>query len=114
MHTYILFLFCCLYSYRALAVQSDRGKTIGEDGDNVNSKQITADWVIGLGEEASHIQVVPPITKDIPSNIVVLGRRTLYVLQDTGVLTFSRKLDFCATSLRAFRPSKNRSNTMHI
>ena len=85
-------------------MKSDRGQI--EDGGNVNSKRIVATWVVGLGEEASHIQIVPPITKDIPSGIIVLGRRTLYMLQDTGVLTFSRKLDFCATSLRAFRPSR--------
>ena len=83
-------------------MKSDRG----DDGGNVNSKRIVATWVVGLGEEASHIQIVPPITKDIPSGIIILGRRTLYMLQDTGVLTFSRKLDFCATSLRAFRPSR--------
>ena len=85
-------------------MKSDRGQV--EDGGNVNSKRIVATWVVGLGEEASHIQIVPPVNKDIPSGIIVLGRRTLYMLQDTGVLTFSRKLDFSATSLRAFRPSK--------
>ena len=85
-------------------MKSERGQV--EAGGDVNSKQIVATWVVGLGEEASHIQIVPPITKDVPSGIIVLGRRTLYMLQDTGVLTFSRKLDFCATSLRAFRPSK--------
>ena len=101
-------LFHC--SYRTLAVKSDKGKA--EDEDNVNSKRVVADWNVGLGEEASHIQVVPPITKDAPSSIIVLGRRTLYILQDMGVLTFSRKLDFCATSLRAFRPS-NITNTFY-
>ena len=98
------------FSYRALAVKSDQGKA--EDEANVNSKRVVADWNVGLGEEASHIQVVPPITKDAPSSIIVLGRRTLYILQDMGVLTFSRKLDFCATSLRAFRPS-NITNTFY-
>ena len=92
------------HSYRSLAVKSERGQV--EAGGDVNSKRIVATWVVGLGEEASHIQIVPPITKDVPSAIIVLGRRTLYMLQDTGVLTFSRKLDFCATALRAFRPSK--------
>ena len=92
------------FSYRTLAVKSDRGQT--EDQNNVNSRRVVATWNVGLGEEASHIQIVPPVTKDVPSGIIVLGRRTLYMLQDTGVLTFSRKLDFCATSLRAFRPSK--------
>ena len=92
------------FSYRSLAVKSERDQV--DAGGDVNSKRIVATWVVGLGEEASHIQVVPPITKDVPSGIIVLGRRTLYMLQDTGVLTFSRKLDFCATALRAFRPSK--------
>ena len=87
-----------------MAVKSDRGQT--DDQNNVNSRRVVATWNVGLGEEASHIQIVPPVTKDVPSGIIVLGRRTLYMLQDTGVLTFSRKLDFCATSLRAFRPSK--------
>lgn len=100
------------HSYRSLAVKSERGQV--EAGGDVNSKRIVATWVVGLGEEASHIQIVPPITKDVPSAIIVLGRRTLYMLQDTGVLTFSRKLDFCATALRAFRPSKLECLTIFI
>ena len=95
---------CHHFSYRSLAVKSDRGQV--EDEGNENSKRIVASWVVGIGEEASHIQIVPPVSKEMPSGIIVLGRRTVYMLQDTGILTFSRKLDFCATSLRAFRPSK--------
>jgi len=49
-------------------------------------KRVTADWVLGLGEAATHLEIleVEGVSKDVPFKIVVLGTRTLFVLLDTG------------------------------
>lgn len=97
------------HRYSLLALRSD-GKDPRQLGDSMpNTKKVEADWNVGIGEEGVWLQVVPPPSKDMPSNIVVLGRKSFYVLQDTGVLIYSRKLEFHGTAMRSFRPRMYKS-----
>ena len=96
------------YSYSQLAIKSEMSNHGGDE--LPNTKRVTPDWSVGIGEEASHVQVVPSDAKDTQSAIVVLGRKALYIVYDTGMLKFSRKLDFVPTTIKAYRPRKSHTN----
>lgn len=76
--------------YQSLATSTD------EKVEDTNSpgKRLAADWVLGLGEQAFHLEVIQGNGDDISSKIVVLGTKNLLILHHTGVLIFCKKLDF--------------------
>lgn len=103
-----------VYSYRGLATaEASKGSKVmtassGQEVDVDSTKRvIEPDWTVGLDEEATELCHVPSAGKDVPGSVVVLCRRSLHILQDVGVLQFSRKVDFSAYSLLAYRNCKS-------
>ena len=91
------------YSYSQLAVKSGG---VSADQAAASGQRVTPDWTVGIGEEATHLQVVSA-RDNTQSKIVVLARRSVHVIWDTGVLAFSRKLEFVPAAIRSFKPRKS-------
>jgi hypothetical protein len=92
--------------YQNLATATEE-KAKDKDDNIVSGKKIVADWVLVLGETASQIHVLQnDQSKDAPCKIVVLGSRTLFVLHHSGVLSYSKKLDFASVTMLPYPSSK--------
>ena len=76
--------------------------------ENVSSgKRLVADWVLGLGEPATQLEVLQSSTEDPESSkIVVLGIRNIFILHHTGVLIFCKKLDFPPVAMLSYPSGK--------
>ena len=63
---------------------------------------------LGLGEHAFEIKVIQSGTsRDAPCKIVVLGVKSIFVLHHSGVLAYSKKLDFNPVTMLTY-PSCNK------
>lgn len=90
---------------------ASENKSKETDDKIVSGKKIVADWVLGLGEHATQIQVIQSgISKDAHCKIVVLGVRNLFVLYHSGVLAYSKKLDFAPVAMMTYPSSKKLFN----
>ena len=59
------------------------------------------------GEHAFEIQVIPSSSsKDTPCKIVVLGVKSIFVLHHSGVLAYSKKLDFNPVTMLTYTSRK--------
>ena len=59
------------------------------------------------GEHAFEIQVIPSSSsKDSPCKIVVLGVKSIFVLHHSGVLAYSKKLDFNPVTMLTYTSRK--------
>ena len=61
---------------------------------------------LGLGEHAFEIKVIQSGTsRDAPCKILVLGVKSIFVLHHSGVLAYSKKLDFNPVTMLTY-PSR--------
>ena len=98
--------FICYYRYQTLATTTDQDQN---EKENVSSgKRLVADWVLGLGEPATQLEVLQGSTEDpeVSSKIVVLGARNVFILHHTGVLIFCKKLDFPPVAMLSYPSGK--------
>ena len=98
--------FICYYRYQTLATTTDQDQN---EKENVSSgKRLVADWVLGLGEPATQLEVLQGSTEDpeVSSKIIVLGARNVFILHHTGVLIFCKKLDFPPVAMLSYPSGK--------
>ena len=62
---------------------------------------LQANWAVNLGEHAIDIKVVS--APGGPTQLLVLGERSVFCFKDSGVLRFMKKLDFNPTCIQAYR-----------
>ena len=68
-----------------------------------SGKRLVADWVLGLGEPATQLEVIHGKAEEEAScKIVVLGSRNVFILHHTGVLIFSKKMDFLPITILSY------------
>lgn len=86
------------YKYQSLATTTDE-----KSNEITTGKRLVADWVLGIGESATHLDVIAANTEDdVSSKIVVLGTRNLFILHHSGVLIFCKKLDFPPVAILSY------------
>ena len=90
-----------LYRYQTLATTTDEK---ANDENVASGKRLVADWVLGLGEPASQIEVIVSSndSDDVSCKIVVLGLRNVFVLHHTGVLVALKPLDFTPVTMLTY------------
>ena len=102
----MVILFVIIHRYQTLATTTDQDQN---EKENVSSgKRLVADWVLGLGEPATQLEVLQGSTEDpeVSSKIVVLGTRNVFILHHTGVLIFCKKLDFPPVAMLSYPSGK--------
>ena len=105
--------------YQTLATATDDKKSDGKSDNIVSGKKLNADWVLGLGEPATQIEVVMSTIDSIDSKaesckIVVLGVKNIFVLHHTGVLVFLKKLDFPPVCMMSYPSAMSLNNLMKL
>ena len=108
-----------LFRYQTLATATDDKKSDGKSDNIVSGKKLNADWVLGLGEPATQIEVVmSTIDSTDPKaescKIVVLGVKNIFVLHHTGVLVFLKKLDFPPVCMMSYPSAMSLNNLMKL
>ena len=101
-----MIIFFYNFRYQTLATTVDDKES--ERNDQISTgKRLVADWVLGLGEPACQLDVIQGKSEEeISSKIIVLGIRTIFVLHHTGVLIFSKKLDFSPVTMLSYPSGK--------
>ena len=102
-----------------MATATDDKKSDGKSDNIVSGKKLNADWVLGLGEPATQIEVVMSTIDSIDSKaesckIVVLGVKNIFVLHHTGVLVFLKKLDFPPVCMMSYPSAMSLNNLMKL
>ena len=102
-----------------MATATDDKKSDGKSDNIVSGKKLNADWVLGLGEPATQIEVVMSTIdstgpKAESCKIVVLGVKNIFVLHHTGVLVFLKKLDFPPVCMMSYPSAMSLNNLMKL
>ena len=102
-----------------MATATDDKKSDGKSDNIVSGKKLNADWVLGLGEPATQIEVVMSTIDSTDSKaesckIVVLGVKNIFVLHHTGVLVFLKKLDFPPVCMMSYPSAMSLNNLMKL
>ena len=101
-----------------MATATDDKKNDGKSDNIISGKKLNADWVMGLGEPATQIEVVVSTMDNTESKetckIVVLGVKNIFVLHHTGVLVFLKKLDFPPVCMMSYPSAVSLNNLMKL
>ena len=102
-----------------MATATDDKKSDGKSDNIISGKKLNADWVLGLGEPATQIEVVMSTIDSTDSKaesckIVVLGVKNIFVLHHTGVLVFLKKLDFPPVCMMSYPSAMSLNNLMKL
>ena len=101
-----------------MATATDDKKNDDKSDNIISGKKLNADWVMGLGEPATQIEVVVSTMDNTESKetckIVVLGVKNIFVLHHTGVLVFLKKLDFPPVCMMSYPSAVSLNNLMKL
>ena len=98
-----------------MATATDDKKNDSKSDNIISGKKLNADWVLGLGEPATQIEVVTSFMDTGEScKIVVLGVKNIFVLHHTGVLVFLKKLDFPPVCMMSYPSAMSLNNLMKL